>query len=237
MKFYHSASFSLSISLIVLILIIFLLHSGLPFDLSISDHFYNRNLLTSNVFEKWLWPKTDKDLTFWLHTIPKDIFFGFGSLALIVFIAGFFKPIFLSYRPTALAIIISLILIPSTVALIKHNSHKYCPNLLKYYGGLATDGDINSHQHASGMPKANCFPAAHPGPGFALMVMGSVATTHRRRWLGYSSGFVLGCFLSFVQIARGEHFLSHCIATFLIALFLCMIIQHTYALYRNKAEI
>jgi membrane-associated PAP2 superfamily phosphatase len=42
-----------------------------------------------------------------------------------------------------------------------------------------------------------------------------------RRWRGLALGLGVGAWMGFYQIARGEHFLSHTLATGLIAWLLC----------------
>lgn len=68
---------------------------------------------------------------------------------------------------------------------------------------------------------SDAFPAGHASGGFALL---SLAWAWRGAFavrLGLALGLGLGGFMGLYQIARGEHFLSHTLATGLIAWLLC----------------
>lgn len=51
-----------------------LLHQGLRIDPLISDLFFGREALALTGAERWMWPKSDPQLTFWLHTAVKWFF-------------------------------------------------------------------------------------------------------------------------------------------------------------------
>ena len=55
--------------------------------------------------------------------------------------------------------------------------------------------------------------------GFALL--GLYWILPARRWRGLALGLGVGCWMGFYQVARGEHFLSHTLATAALAWLLC----------------
>ena len=91
------------------------------------------------------------------------------------------------------------------------------PLELKDFGGVhehlllfqAKPADYPSH----------AFPAGHASGGFALL--GLYWVLARRRWRGLALGVGVGSWMGFYQVARGEHFLSHTLATAALAWLLC----------------
>lgn len=91
------------------------------------------------------------------------------------------------------------------------------PLELKAFGGV--------HEHLllfqskpPGYP-SHAFPAGHASGGFALLGLCWVLVA--RRWRGLALGLAVGCWMGGYQIARGEHFLSHTLATAALAWLLC----------------
>ena len=67
---------------------------------------------------------------------------------------------------------------------------------------------------------SHAFPAGHASGGFALL--GLYWILKARRWRGLALGLGVGCWMGFYQVARGEHFLSHTLATAALAWLLCV---------------
>ena len=91
------------------------------------------------------------------------------------------------------------------------------PLELKAFGG--------THEHLllfqakpAGYP-SHAFPAGHASGGFALL--GLYWILKSRRWRGLALGLGVGCWMGLYQVARGEHFLSHTLATAALAWLLC----------------
>ena len=95
--------------------------------------------------------------------------------------------------------------------------------------GMATPLELKAfggpHEHLllfqakpAGYP-SHAFPAGHASGGFALL--GLYWILQARRWRGLALGLGVGCWMGFYQVARGEHFLSHTLATAALAWLLC----------------
>jgi membrane-associated PAP2 superfamily phosphatase len=91
------------------------------------------------------------------------------------------------------------------------------PLELKAFGG-AHDHLLLFQAKPSGYP-SHAFPAGHASGGFALI--GLFWILPARRWRGLALGLGGGCWMGFYQVARGEHFLSHTLATAALAWLLC----------------
>ena len=101
---------------------------------------------------------------------------------------------------------------------------------LRALTGMATPLELKTfggaHEHLllfqpkpAGYP-SHAFPAGHASGGFALLGLYWVLAA--RRWRGLALGLGVGCWMGFYQVARGEHFLSHTLATAALAWLLCV---------------
>jgi len=91
------------------------------------------------------------------------------------------------------------------------------PLELKEFGGVH-DHLLLFQPKPAGYP-SHAFPAGHASGGFALLGLYWVLVA--RRWRGLALGLGVGCWMGFYQVARGEHFLSHTLATAALAWLLC----------------
>ena len=91
------------------------------------------------------------------------------------------------------------------------------PLELKAFGG-SYDHLMLFQAKPVGYP-SHAFPAGHASGGFALL--GLYWILQARRWRGLALGLGVGCWMGFYQMARGEHFLSHTLATAALAWLLC----------------
>lgn len=199
-------------------LCLFFLDKGLALDGRITDMFFDFTCHAKNARQCWLLDKTDRSLTFFLHDLPIRIYTAIGILALCVTLGGFRHAKLLRYRELCILTLIALACVPGIVALLKIFSGHYCPGQLAAYGGPI--GTSDSYQ-----PKPRCFPAGSPAAGFSLIILyfGGLPRLWKRAGLYWGLG--LGAVSSIIQIARGEHLLSHCLATLATALFIGMLIS------------
>jgi membrane-associated PAP2 superfamily phosphatase len=227
-------------TLALLVISVLLIHRGMVVDDIIENFFFDRLHPHINPLDAWLWPKTNKMLTFWLHDGFHYVFYAIAALCAVICIASLRHKVSRHHGYQALLVLLALALVPGTVAIVKNDSQRYCPSKIDIYGGYVANDYKNHPIPETELVKADCFPAAHPSASFALMILGAIAVTRRGRIMGYALGFGMGSLLSLFQMGRGEHFFSHCLATFLIALWIVHILVYTgdyivaYARRRNK---
>lgn len=198
---------------------IWLLNLGLPIDHVVSNIFFTNPCLANDSRECWLLPKSDVHLTFLLHTLPVDMFIGLGIIALLVLVAGYRYNRLTPYRMLALLALVGVSLVPAFVALMKGYTGHFCPSQTVDYA------NITPHLKHITTAKPRCYPAAHPSPGFGLMIIYFSSLPIKWRRIGLYTGLFCGSFLGIIQIARGEHFLSHVIATMISAVFVGVVVQ------------
>lgn len=199
--------------------LLWFLNLGLPIDHMISNVFFTSPCLASDPRECWLLPKSDAHLTFLLHTLPVDIFIGLGVAAFLFLIAGYRYKSLKPYRILALLAIVGMTVVPAFVALMKGYTGHFCPSQTIDYASMT------SYLKHMPSPKPRCYPAAHPSPGFGLMVIYFSHLPLMWRRAGLYTGLFLGSLLGLIQIARGEHFFSHVVATLMTAVFVGILVQ------------
>lgn len=211
---------------LALVLVIGWLRQGLPLDHYVSDFFFKKG--------EWVWPKKDETLTFWLHDFIKNVFVFTGVACLALSIASKYIDKLKPYRYMALLVTLSLIITPSIISGMKAQTHIFCPSKLERYDGRFPDDYRKMNLGGIVLNKARCFPAGHASPGFALFILGTGAATKRRRVAGYAAGTLAGSALSLIQIGRGEHFLTHCIASALIGLWVAFMLTYAVNYARHR---
>ena len=100
-------------------------------------------------------------------------------------------------------------------------SHMATPLDLKLYGG--TWEHLLLFQPKPLMYPSHAFPAGHASGGFALICLYWSLPAARRVW-GLALGLGFGVWMGLYQIARGEHFLSHTLATAVLAWLVCVLL-------------
>jgi len=162
----------------------------------------------------------------WL--LPHDTLWGDvlaykGPKALIIIFAAYL--IFIAALPQlspsrlnrrrALYVLASLALVPIISTQLRAISYMATPLELKMYGG-AFDHLLLFQAKPIGYP-CHAFPAGHASGGFALICLYWAWADRPYRCVGLAIGLLFGGVMGLYQIARGEHFLSHTLATALIA--------------------
>lgn len=201
------------VALLICVAALWVLHKGLPWDQIISNHYFNSPCTAQDSRACWFFNKSNERETFYLHTLPNRIVTYFGVAMLALFAASFHIPRLRHMRAPAGAIVAGLICTPLIIDLFKHYSGHYCPGQLAYYQGVLAEVK-NAYK-----PSPRCFPASHPAAWFSFVVLAFLPIPIAWRIIGLVAGIGLGSLFTWIQIARGEHFLSHALATLVIALF------------------
>ena len=120
-------------------------------------------------------------------------------------------------RMRALYLLACLAVVSVVCTQLRAVSGMATPLELKAFGGTY-DHLLLFQAKPAGYP-SHAFPAGHASGGFALLGLYWVLAD--RRWRGLALGLGMGCWMGFYQVARGEHFLSHTLATAALAWLLC----------------
>jgi membrane-associated PAP2 superfamily phosphatase len=164
--------------------------------------------------------------------LPKLIFYD-GAKRLIIacsvillFTLLFFKKsqLVLQHRKGLLVVMLSLILVPSTVGLLKATTNVPCPVDLEHYGGTYPDVSLLDSYPDDFIQKENirCYPAGHASGGFALLSLVFLFRSRRNRTIAALSAITIGCSMGIYKMLIGDHFLSHTITTMLLSWFIIL---------------
>jgi len=178
--------------------------SGEALDLWFQSFFWNGNY--------WLIPHENALGLAIAYDGPKALIIIW---ALLLIVAAIFAK---RVRVRALYLLACLAVISVVCTQLRSVTGMATPSELKAFGGVH-DHLLLFQAKPAGYP-SHAFPAGHASGGFALL--GLYWILKARRWRGLALGLGVGCWMGFYQVARGEHFLSHTLATAALAWLLCV---------------
>lgn len=211
------------------LVVILCLESFSGMDMQVQQHFYDASRHAWLVDADW-----QIRLKPWLYTGPK-ILLGLVGVGCVLLCIRFLVTHRAIHYPS-LILLLSLVLVPSSIAAGKQISNIYCPYELQAFGGS------RAYQHVlepassenEGHSRGKGFPAGHASGGFALMGLYFCFNSRRASRIGLGTGLTLGWAMGIYQMARGAHFLLHTLFSMLAAwLIICLIRLATYRLFRQ----
>lgn len=192
------------------------------FDIRISELFYANG--------HWLLEKDAQPYAFIFYDFPKLLLILFGVYLITVLTwrywqsrftktvnakAFFIRPIAaLSSRQIAY-LLITIITVPTVIAMLKSFTHVSCPNNLSLFNGDLSY--LNLWQNILAKTPAKCFPAAHASAGFSLYGLAFLPTLQKHRYKVFVIVTVLGWTMGLYKISFGDHFFSHTLVSMLLA--------------------
>lgn len=204
------------------ILIVLVLEQYTNIDINLSDKIYN--------FEMHRWP-----ISYTLHQKLNPIFYD-GAKHLVATVGTFCVfYMFYALRKTryrcrfaaALTVLLCTIIIPAAVGQIKKQTNVYCPNQLLHYEGHYPYARVLERYPDDFVPnhRGRCFPGGHVSGAFSLMSLYLFFKNKRNKILAVSASILLATVNGTYQMLRGEHFISHNLVSFFIAVILIAIIN------------
>ena len=193
------------------------------FDIRISELFYSHG--------QWLIQKDAQPYAFIFYDGPKALLILLALYLITVLILKyrhslnsisatnssklhkFITP--LSIREISCLLTI-LIVVPTSIALLKGVTHVSCPNHLTLFGGSLPY--LNVWQNIVADTPAKCFPAAHASAGFSLYGLAFLPTLKKYRYKIFESVTVLGWTMGLYKMLFGDHFFSHTLVSMLLSL-------------------
>jgi membrane-associated PAP2 superfamily phosphatase len=154
-------------------------------------------------------------------------FLVFSVLLLVLFFFLFSKTRFVKeYKKGLLIVILSSILVPLTIGVLKRYTHMPCPKNEIHYGGLYPKIEVWKTFPATCHLDKNikCWPAGHASGGFALLSLFFLFKSRKNKVLAVSFALIAGWSLGTYKMLIGDHFLSHTILTMIIAWFVILLI-------------
>lgn len=175
----------------------------------------------------WVLSSSDhKSLRLFFYDGPKLMVGCIGLEALAALLYSF-KNNKRRQRRRALTLFLSIALVPLFIGGGKEFSNVYCPGQLSFFGGNAPYQRLLASYQASdeALPKGRCFPAGHASGGFALMALFFCFSKRRRQLAGLAAGLAAGWVMGTYQMLRGQHFISHTLASMLAAWLIIILVD------------
>lgn len=202
------------IMIILLLLTSFVLeHSTM--DLAVTKLFYQGD-------GRWMVDKQNQLMFLAFYTTPKYLLISLEVYILAAYLHRQFNKHFTVFRPLAFMstrtlayLSLTLLSIPLMVGGLKAVTHVACPVNLQAFGGDLPY--VNLIQSIALSLPAKCFPAAHASVGFALYAFAFVPELKHPRRTIILLATLIGMLMGGYKMLIGDHFLSHTIASLLLA--------------------
>lgn len=166
----------------------------------------------------WLIPKDSGLFHQLAYTGPKVLLYAFALALLWAMAFPARSPVWLGRRRAAY-LFVSMAVVSVVCTQLRSVTHMATPRDLSIYGAVAP----NAWEHLllfdakPALYPSHAFPAGHASGGFALLALAFAWSTPEARRRGVLIGVLYGGAMGLYQVARGEHFLSHTVATAVLA--------------------
>lgn len=211
-----------------LLAVLLMVFSLTPLDLLVQDTFYNANT------QQWLWDKQEPWARLFFYDGIKAALVVLFLVLLTTLIISRFSTRLKPFRAGLLIVMSSMVLVPAAVSLLKANTNMACPVNLLQYGGKVEHVSLFASYPTGQSPASiqKCFPAGHASGGFALLSLIFLMPTARARQMALIGSLSLGWLMGGYKMAIGDHFLSHTLASMLLAwMIICTLAWRIYRYY------
>ena len=200
-----------AIALLVGLLVVF---EALPIDLRVQDLFFD---FTTG---RWLVDGQQPLGRLLWYNGPKAVII-LVALALLVLALGprtWRDRARFGRRELSVAVL-TLVSVPFLAGLGKATTNTFCPSEVRRYGGDVPYVKLLSSYPAEDRPprRGRGFPAGHASGGFALVALAWLRPGRRWRVAGIGLALGVGWWMGTYQMLKGAHYLSHTLATMLLA--------------------
>lgn len=203
--------------------LVLILESFTDIDLLVQNFFYDPDT------SAWLIsPEAHRRLRPFFYDGPKIILAVIGLAGLAAFVSSLkFKPLNNLRRPS-LMLFLSLALVPLIVGGSKQFTNIYCPRDLICYNGSAPYERVlaATSPDRPTAKRGKCFPAGHASGGFALMALFFCFKNAKTRRASLAVALAAGWTMGLYQMFRGEHFVSHTLASMIASWAVIITINH-----------
>ncbi|MEO8411090.1 MAG: phosphatase PAP2 family protein [Propionivibrio sp.] len=198
------------IALLVSASLILIINQYTDLDLLLADLYFDQGTHSFPWRNSWF-------ANAFMHGWIKYAIIAFGLMLLAVAVVDIVRPwrkLTPLSRLQLRSVVLTMILAPLAVAVLKQGSNVHCPWSLTRYGGaeplLRLLDWVPPHWDAG-----RCFPAGQTSTGTWLAALAVFWLPHdpRRAFKVFLGGMGVGLALGWVQQMRGAHFLTHTLAT------------------------
>ena len=176
-----------------------------PLDILIQDEIYNFGA------HQWAIDRDNLVLEFIFYDLVKVLYglFIISVASILLFFRNRerVKP----YRKSLMIVLLSLLLVPITIGVLKTLTNTPCPKNISHFGG--------SYPYVTAFQaypetfiqdrKVACFPAGHASGGFALMSLFFLFKQRQAQGIAIATGATIGWITGIYKMLIGDHFFSH----------------------------
>lgn len=177
--------------------------------------------------QRWILDRSDQRFKVIFYDGVLVVFQLFVLTLLLSLLFAHNKPWIRQRRRPLVLVLLSCLLVPGTVALMKATTNMPCPKDLQYYGGIYPFvGLFSSYPESFIAPgRIKCFPAGHASSLFSLLSL--YFLFDRKRTAALVTVIVLICSwaIGLYKMMIGDHFLSHTVFTMLWAWLLILVLK------------
>ncbi|RXI28678.1 phosphatase PAP2 family protein [Aliarcobacter trophiarum] len=194
-------------------------------DIYIQSYFYN--------FEDkhWLIQK-DQTLKYIFYDGFKKLFIIISIIFIVLSLLSFSKRFNLlnRYKKGLIIVALSMLFVPA-LAIFKNYTNMPCPYNVVTFGGKYPEIKLFETYPKDFVQetKSRCYPAGHATMGFSLMALYFLFKTRRAKNIALLFGVIAGVLTGGYKMLVGHHFLSHTLATMILAwLVILLVVKFVY---------
>ena len=209
--------------LLILTLLSTVLFEHSQLDIIISQLFYSNG--------QWLLQKGAQPYAFLFYDFPKALLLLLGLALMLTLARRYWSHNWFNERsrsatwlPSLFAnmtsrelgyLLFTIILVPTTIALLKSMTHVSCPNHLAVFNGDLPY--LTIWQNILAQTPQKCFPAAHASAGFSLFGLAYLPHWRPQRRKIIIAVIIIGWIMGLYKMSIGDHFFSHTLVSMLLA--------------------
>ena len=224
--------------IILTVLILFcsvLLFEFTQIDLLLQDVFYNFEL------KHWILDRDEKVTRFIFYDGIKKLYIAL----ILVVLTGllFFRKnrLIQAYQQGLLIVCLSSLVVPLMVGALKASTNTPCPREITRYNGNEPYVTVLGRypENFKQTKRARCFPAGHASGGFALLSLFFLFKKRRNKIIALLSALTMGWSIGIYKMLIGDHFLSHTVATMILAWLIILIVAknvHRQSIFLGKVH-
>jgi len=189
-------------------------------DVLVQEFLYNADT------QQWLLERNLQPYRFIFYDGIKGVLILFAVLVLGTVVFGRKRPWVQKRKRGLWIIVLSALIVPATVSLLKKETNMPCPRHTVHFGGVYPSVSVWEHYPKSFKQPSpiRCWPAGHASGGFALLSLFFLFRSRKNRTKAVLFALGTGWIMGGYKMLIGDHYLSHTVITMLLSWLLILLI-------------
>lgn len=208
-----------NIIITTILLIVSIVFFGLSdIDTTVQDMFFDHNTHT------WILGRDTEPYHFIFYSGIKKLLIII-AICLLLSLLFYKTKIIKKYRKGILIVVLSAILVPSTIAILKQTTNMPCPKHELHYKGIYPKSYVwQRYPKEFVSPKTRCWPAGHASGGFALFSLFFLFKSRKNKIISIIFAMDMGWNMGLYKMIVGDHFLSHTVISMILSWLIVLLI-------------